>query len=120
MFSEEASVDPTEARNVAGSGPVPSDPGRPNPSPDRATDGRTPAFTSDGPGDPIRGHGEADRPGRRSDGDRGAICDTSRFFPTGVLGDEGGTDGPPGWAGPILTADGGPGRTRWEFILIDG
>jgi hypothetical protein len=27
----DASVDPTEARNVAGSGPVPSDPDRPNP-----------------------------------------------------------------------------------------
>jgi hypothetical protein len=76
----DASVNLTEARNVAGSGPVPSDPGRPNPSRDRATDGRSRAFTADGPGDSIGGPGEADRPGRRSDGDRGAKCATSRFF----------------------------------------
>jgi len=60
-----ASVDPTEARNVAGSGPVLSDPGHQKPSRDRATAGRSRAFTADGPGDPIGGHSEADRPVRR-------------------------------------------------------
>ena len=49
---------------------------------DRAIDGPTPAFTADGPGDPTGGRRGADRPGRRSDGDRGAICATSRSFHT--------------------------------------
>ena len=65
---------------VGPSDPVPSDPGGPIPSRDRAIDGRNPAFTTDGPGDPSAGWGETDRPGRWSDGDRGAIGAMSRFF----------------------------------------
>jgi hypothetical protein len=57
--------------------PLPSDPDRPNPSRDRVTDGRTAAFTADGPGDPTAGRGEADR---LSGTGRGLFV-MSRFFP---------------------------------------
>jgi hypothetical protein len=71
---------PGRCRTPAERRPVPSDPGRPNPSRDRVTDGRTAAFTADGPGDPTGGRGEADRPGLQSDGDRGVMRATSPLF----------------------------------------
>jgi hypothetical protein len=57
----DASIDHTEARNLAGSGP----------ERDRSTDGRTPALMADGPGDPSSGRGGAERPGRPGEGIEG-------------------------------------------------